>query len=255
MSDDAPAATEIVDQETTIPNTSPTDVTNEVTTPEFQSIVPQEYADKAWVQDVKDIDGFFKMANDMKSELGRRAEAAAPTAPDNVDAYQLSDPVDKDFQDAVKDLFLKNNVPVEMAKGLDADWAELVSKFAPNAEESDAEFSKMTDELFGSRADEAVQIAKGLLVEHTPEAFKDQVNGLDNKNLTIMAAVLDSIQAKYINEDDLPKGGDTVPGGISDIEKRAEAKRLMASPEFKSKSHPGHAEVAAKIDKLYQGIA
>ncbi len=254
MSDDAPAATEVANQETTIPNSTPTDTTPTPEAPTFESIVPAEFADKAWVQDVKNIDGFFKMADDMKSELGRRAEAAAPKAPETVEGYELSEPANPEFQAAIKDLFLKNGVPAEMAKGLDEGWNELVSKFAPNQEELDAEFAKMTDEVFGNRADEAVQIAKNLLAEHTPESMKDQVNALGNKELTIMASVLDSIQAKYINEDDLPRERGGASGAESADELRSRAKAIMATPEWSSKAHPGHAAAAAEVARIYDAI-
>lgn len=250
MSEETPIVTEVASLETTIPNTSPVDTPS---APDFNSIIPQEFAEKPWVKDVKDIDGFFKMADDMKSELGRRAETA-PAAPDSVDAYELSEPTDKEFQDSVKKMFLDNKVPPEMAKGLDAAWNELMAKRAPDPEAADAEFHKMTGELFGDRADEVMKTAKSLLSEHTPDSMTEQVNGLGNKELTIMAAVLDSIQDKFINEDDLPRGGAVVSGVKSNEEKRAEAKTLMATPEFKSKSHPSHDEVALKVAKLYESL-
>jgi hypothetical protein len=250
MSEEAPIATEVTSVETTIPNSAPTDTG---TSPDFQSIVPAEFVDKPWVKDVKDIDGFFKMANDMKSELGRRAETTVQ-GPESVDAYELGDPVNADFQNKVKEMFLKNGVSVELAKGLDADWNDIVSEFAPDQAQMDEDFHKRTGEVFGDRADEAVAVAKSLLTAHTPETMQDDVNGLGNKELTIMAAVLDSIQAKYINEDDLPRERGGATGVATSEERRAEAKSLMASDEWKNKSHPGHDAVALKVAKLYEGI-
>ena len=255
MSEETPIATEVISEETTIPNSVPTDTGAAPGAPDFQSIVPAEFADKAWVQDVKDIDGFFKMANDMKSELGRRAESSTPSAPESVDSYELGEPANKDFQDAMKGMFLKNGISVDQAKALDADYNEIISKFSPDTEALDAEFDKMTGELFGDRLDEVLNTAKNLLSEHTPESMKDQVNSLGNKELTIMASVLDSIQAKFINEDDLPRERGGASSSASPEAKRAEAKALMASPEWKNKSHPGHDAVAIKVQELYKGIA
>lgn len=256
MTEEAAVAIDTGGVETTIPNQTPVETPAESINPTFQDIVPQAYKDEAWIKDVKDIDGFFKMTGDMKSELGKRAEAS-PQAPENVDGYELSAPQEgsEDFQKAVKEMFLKNGVSSELAKALDADWNEMVQKFAPDKEALDADFDKRTEALFGDKTDDVLAKVKGLIAANTPESMVEDVNGLGNKEITILAAVLDNIDHKYISEDSLPRDGGPVPGQMSNEEKRAEAKKLIALPEAGDKSHPGHAAVQLKIDKLYEGIS
>lgn len=269
-----PAATTVPEGTTTggvatvIPVTTPS---TEAATVNISDIIPSDYADKAWVKDVVDIPGLFKMTDDLKSKLGERPagiphdnstpeeKAAFNKAfgvPENAEGYKLSDPIQghEDFQKRVRDIMLKNNVSQGQAEGLDSDWSELMKSLAPDPGAQDADFDKMATELFGDNKDKVLETSKALLEAHTkdlPDNIKDVFNGLSNDILVPLAAVLNSIQGKYINEDDIPSGG-TVPAGESAEAKQARGRSLMASPAWKDKFHADHAKVAAEVTAIYK---
>lgn len=260
-----PITTEVTGVEGTVPNITPTETPAPV---EFSNIVPESFSDKPWVKDVKDVEGLFKMTDDLKTKLGERPagipqndagnEAWAEFnkafgVPESGEEYQLSDPQEgaEDFQKQVRDMFLAAGVSQRQANMLDASFNKIMESLAPNPEANEAEFVKMTDEAFGNRKDTVLDNAKNLLEAHVPEAFKEHVNTLPNKELTILASVLDSIQQKYINESDIPPGGSTTSLGMSTEQKRARGIELMSSPAWKNKSHPQHAAVAEEVARIY----
>lgn len=268
----APEATTTNGVTLELPNTTPS---VEAPSVEFSSIIPESYADKAWVQDVKDIPGLFKMADDLKSKLGERAAGIphensteeekssfnkAMGVPEKAEGYELSKPIEghEDFQTRIKDLFLKANVSQNQAEALDAGWNDLMQQFAPDPEIQNADFDKMATEVFGDKKDTVLSNAKALLEAHSkdlPEGIKDAFNNLSNDILVPLAAVLNSIQGKYISEDDIPTGGGGAPAGASSEELRAEAVKIRSSEAWRDKFHEGHADAVARSEALYKRIA
>lgn len=264
MSEEQSVAAEVTGVETTMPTTTPP---VEATPTEFSSIIPAEYADKPWVQDIKDVETMFKMTDDLKSELGKRP-AGIPQedgdwtefnkafgVPETVEGYELSAPAEggEDFQKAMKDAALKLGMNQKQLSGMDEAFNKYGGNSEVDVEAQNVEFDKMVAETFGDRQEEVLKIAKGLIDAHTPDSFKADIDGLSNKHLTIMAAVLDGVQQKYISEDDLPKGEGQVPSGVSAQEKRAKGLALMSLPEYSDKSHPNHKNVLAQVDAIYRG--
>lgn len=232
---------------------------------DFSTIVPEAYAEKAWVQDVKDINGLFKMTDDLKSEMGKRP-AGVPQddgdwtefnktfgVPESGDKYDLPAPVEggEEFQTQIRALLHGADISQRQAAKLDAGFSKMLEGFAPDTEAQEAEFQKLASDTFGDRQEDVMKIAKGLLDENVPAGFEDHVGKMSNKDLVIMASVLDSVQRKYISEDDLPKGDAKLEVGMSDDEKRSEGRTLMALPEFSDKGHPNHAAIVAKVNRLY----
>ena len=256
---------EVIGTETTMANTTPVEAS---VAPEFASIVPAEYADKGWVKDIKDTNTLFKMTDDLKSELGKRP-AGIPQeggdwtefnkafgVPESAEGYELSAPQEggEGFQQSMREAALALGLSQKQMAGMDAAVNKFGAENAPEGQDpeaQDAEFEKMTAETFGERKDEALANAKALISAHTPEQFKDSIESMSNKDLTIMASVLDGIQQKYINADDLPKAGGAVSSGMTAEAKQAQGRALMAMPAFQDKMHPEHAAVAAQVKTLY----
>ena len=260
MSEDGTAES-ITGSEAVIPNIAPA-----VAPVDFSSIVPAEYADKPWVQDIKDTATLFKMTDDMKSEMGKRP-AGIPEAggdwgefnkalgvPDTVEGYELNAPAEggEGFQTAMKEAALALGLRPEQLAGLDAAVGKFNEANPTETAIDPVAFEQITAETFGERKDEVLETAKSLLEAHAPEQFKSSIDGLSNENLTIMASVLDSIQQKYISEGDIPKGdGAVTMGGMSSEAKIAEGTRLMSLPEYSDKGHPNHAEVFEKAGRMF----
>jgi len=269
MTDEVSTSTEITGVAGEVPFT---DLPSEPTAPVFADIVPADYKDAPWVQDVKDIPSLFKMTGDLKSEMGKRvggipqADATdeqwgefnkAFGVPEKGEGYELEAPTPamEEFQKGLRDIYLKHDISQRQAGGFNESLIDLMESFSPDSAVSDEEFSKISKEVFGDREEEALKIAKGLLTEmqaDLPESLKEVFDKLPNKQLLALAAGLDKIQSKYINADDLPRtDGASVSGAMTPEEKRAEGSRLMASPEYENMLHPGHKAVAARVRELY----
>ena len=268
MSDDAPIAVDNSSVSIDMPNHAPVETS---TAPNLADIIPADYADKPWVGDVKDINGLFKMADDLKSQMGKRPagipQADASTeewntfnkalgVPESVDGYEIDAPLEgmEDYQKGMGDLYLKLGLTPRQAQGLNEGNMDLLKDMTPDQDAQDAEFEKMTADHFGNRKEEAIQITEALLVENSkdlPEGLKDAFNGLPNKQLMAITAILDKFQSKYINSDDLPSTASSATTAVSAEERRQEGVAIMSSPEFQNKSHPGHAAAKAKVDAIY----
>ena len=125
----------------------------------------------------------------------------------------------------------------------------------PNAATVDAEFETLATDMFKDRKAAVLENGRLLLAENVPESLKAHVDGLDNKTLMVVSAVLDGIRAKYISEDVMPSADDIKGGGESVDELRQQARALMAKPEYTSKSHKDHAVVKSEVDGIYTRIA
>lgn len=268
---EAPIATDNVSSTTTIP-TLPTPLT---TAPLLSEIIPAEFKETAWVKDLKDVEGLFKMTGDLKTKLGERPagiphENSSPEekaafnklmgVPENSGEYKLSEPVKghEDFQNKVKEILFKHNLSQDQAGGLEADWNELMAQMQPNPEAQDTEFDTMATSLFGDKKEGVLKNANALLADNAkdlPAEFKDAFNNLPNKILIPLAAVLDNIQKKFINEDDLPGGGNAVNNTVSHEALRAEAIQIRSSEAWKSTFHAGHAAAVARSNEIYKIIA
>ena len=269
MTDEVSTSTEITGVSAEVPFTS---LPEESTAPVFADIVPEAFKDTPWVQDVKDIDGFFKMTGDLKSEMGKRPAGipqsdATPEqwgefnkafgVPEKGDGYELEAPTPamEEFQKGLRDIYLKHDISQRQAGGFNESLIDLMESMSPGAAVTDEEFDTMSKEVFGDREKEALAVAKGLLAENTkdlPEAYQKIIDDLPNRQLVAMAAVLDKIQSKYINADDLPRtDAASVSGAMTPEEKRAEGSRLMRLPEYSDALHPGHAAVVAKTREMY----
>jgi len=244
----------------------------EPTTPDFKDIIPKDDVDKPRGRDVKDVDGFFKMTDDLKSEMGKRP-AGIPQSdaseeqwgefnksfgvPSEAAGYQLEDATEgmQEYNKLSREAYLKAGISQRQAAILHESNIDILEQLAPDAAAQDAEFDELTKETFGDRKVSVMSVAEGLLAEMTegmPEAFKDVFNNLPNKQLVAIAFGLDKFQSKYINSDDLPsKDATTTSTAMTSEDKRREGVKLMASPEWGDKSHPGHAAAAARVKELY----
>lgn len=262
---------EVIDNssvQTTIANTTPTPAP-EAGAVDLASIIPEAYSDKPWVKDVKDIDGLFKLTDGLKSEIGKRPggipqETATDEVkkafyselgvPDSVEGYELAAPQEgaEEFQSQMKETMYKLNLTADQAKGLDAAYNELVAAMTPDAETLNADFDKLAEDTLGERRDEVLATAKHLLAENTkelPPEMQEHISNLPNKELIIMASVLDQVNQKYIREDAIPAGGNSAAASQGSARERGYA--LMQTDAWKDKSHPNHAETAAEVKRLY----
>lgn len=243
----------------------------------FEKMVPQEYQDKPWIKETKDLPSLLKRTDGLISELGKKPagipqENAKPEewnafnkawgVPEKPEEYDLGEipkeiPKNEVFEKGMREAMQKAGLNKRQAKVMSAEYhnslVALLKEQGLAAEKNDTDFEKLAVDTFGDRKDKALANGKALLAKYTekaPDAVKAQIAKMPNESLISMAMVLDGIVKDYIKEDQLPngKGG----GAQTPDEKRAEARKLMASPAYSDANHPEHAATVEKVNSLYK---
>jgi len=129
---------------------------------------------------------------------------------------------------------------------------DLAANKSPEA--LDADFDKVSKEVFGERDEEVMKVGKALISENVPEALADKVEGLSNDALLVLAGVLDNIQSKYISEDDLPRPQNTTTSALSKEDISAKASTIMKSEAWRNSFDPGHDAAVAEVNRLYSQL-
>lgn len=248
----------------------------------FDQLVPEEYRDKPYLKDAiekGDIKEVFAKLDGAQKLIGQRPAGIpaddAPAEewekfydsmgrPEDPKGYEFEVPegVDRDeeFEGEVKQIFHKHGLTPKQALGVqkefDALLADTLEKKGAAQKQLDKDFNKLSTEVFGDeRVDAALSEAKALIGKYTPEKMKGHVENLSNENLIVLASVLDGINRDYISEDQ--GGGGSPSGGTPESVEglRAEARKLMAKPEYSDSFKTGHKEVANRVTAIYKRIS
>jgi len=256
----------------TIPNTNTPEAQE---FPEFKTLVPKDYAEKGWVGEIKDVPAFFKMFDDQKIALSRRAggvpdwETASdeekasfnkalgvPEAPEGYEITRIEgQEVNEKWEGQVKDLFHKSGLSTRQAKAMETGFNELVTglqaEMGVNAQKSDEEFDKLAKEVYGENEELALKITKGYIDKLTPDSLKDGVDDLSNRDLLRLSSVIFAMHKEYVGEDKLPDDFDEVELGLNQADKIAKGTALMASDAYKDWQHPDHKNTVEKVNAYF----
>ncbi len=263
----------VTSAQTTTPITNQGGDPSKESLPEFSKIIPEEFREKAYLKDVDSVDKLFSKLDASQKLIGERPggipnENASQEEwdkfyktfgrPESSDKYEFKkidlpegyNSPDEAFEKSIRELFFKAGASQKQASVLQEGFDNLLlDKFKTQNDQ----FETLSQEVFGSKKDEAMQKAHSMLDEHTPDVLKDKLNSLNNESLVIMAGVLNKIHDKYIREDGLPSGGHGSPA-TSEKELREEAKKLMLSDAYRQPMHSSHDETRKKINDIYQRI-
>lgn len=245
----------------------------------LESIVPAEYKDKPWVQEIKDVSGLFKRFEDNHTALSRRpagipqdnapeAEwdafnkaAGVPEKPEDYDFSILDrdfSDQDKAFHESVRGILKSAGISKRQFAKLIPAFDEMTRKQAEaqevaqkkSTEELDQQFDKVTNEKYGDRKQAIFDRARKFFEEYSDPNLKMDLAGLPNNVLVGLVDFVNNVYEKHVSEDTIPSGGGSVPGQTLE-EKKAEGARLMASKEYQDPFHPEHARVRKKVDELF----
>lgn len=251
------------------------ETTLEVTTdpappPEFASLIPEEFKDKPWVQDVKDIPALFKMMDDTKAAIGQRAggipQDTAPEedwtkfnksfgVPEKAEDYKFAEPpegeeVHEEFQKGMATLLYKAGVSQRQLNVLEPGFNELATKLTGDSEQANTDFDKLAQDTFGTREEEVMKNGKALIAKYIPEGMRELQESISNENLIILAGVLDGITKEYISEDQIPTGGAAV-GPVTTEDKRTKGTALMNEKAYLDPFHPDHGRMVKEVNNLF----
>jgi hypothetical protein len=222
----------------------------------FRALLPAEISAKPYMKDVNTFGDFVKKFDGAQSLLGQRtipddkSDPAAwkdfhsKVAPKTAEEYK--------FPDAIEGLdpaFVKNAAeskairPLLLAAGLSNYQANILLpgflkmiKGAEAAETTrkDTEFAKLSTDLFGGNKEAIVTNAKKFMATHIPENVRPLLEGMDEKQLTVLLAVTDGMAKKFTGEDPFRGTGAAGGGGGAETKDQlvAQMQAIMREPAY-----------------------
>ena len=241
----------------------------------FIDSIPTEFRDRPYLKDVADMPSLLKKLDGAQQLIGKRPagipdDKAAPEdwakffkylgRPDVPDEYELKGPNDvkmpPEMEKNIRALFHKTGMTKKQASAVFSGYMDLLAgdkaAVAKQKADTEASFDKLTKETFGADQDKALERARSMINKYAPN-FRGHLDKASNEVLVALAATIQGIHRDYIKEDGLSTN---VSSGFGDNEStlRSEARVIMASPEFQSKMHPGHAQAAQKLKDIYARV-
>lgn len=251
--------------------------------PTLKEVVPQDLHDREYLKPLLGLEQtpetfaqVFKKLDGAESLLGKRPAIPGKDAKDEdfdkfFEQFRPEKPedyvipisegatADQGFLKAVRQAFHAGKISRVQASGFLKAMTEhgaAVQKAAQEAQKKkDLEFDALAKAALGEQNKPVMERVKKLIKENAPAAVQDQLERLDDKNLVLMAGVIDSIIKKYVPEDKLNGKGPDGSGGSGAKDKREEAKKLMASKAYTNWQDPEHESTVAKVNELYKEIA
>lgn len=235
--------------------------------------VPDAYKDKPYLKGVDSIDKVFSMLDGAQSMIGKRPAGipAADAPQEEWDKFyeaagRPKTPAEYKFEaaegmkhdeklvSAMQAAMHKEGLSAKQALGVqkafDSALAEVLKEKGIQAQQQDQNFDALAAKVFGADRDKILAQSKALIDKHATPELKPLLGEMSNEQLVAFAGVLNNIQKMYIKEDvapgSLPSGTGMTPDQVS-----AEARKLMATPEYTNPFHAGHNEMVKKVADLY----
>lgn len=231
--------------------------------------IPEEFKEAPWAQKYKTPEDFFNGIDNMNKMLGKKeiiegikapGEDATDEdwqnfykqigAPEEQSAYELAIELENPLFDVdqsaegFKELAHKNGLTQKQAQGLFKDYAELTNgRLKELQEKNQVDPVKVTQDLWGKESEQNLAMAKRAA---THLGIGDD---LDKAGISTNPLVLQLAKAlgETLKEGTVKDGGDST--GKSSEELLAEAKKLQASPEYRSDQ-----KVYDRVDQIYQQV-
>lgn len=186
-------------------------------------------------------------------EITKFHEALRPAKADDYEIAFGENP-DKDFIKTFREAAFEAGASKRTAKVL---TDKLMPFFKGRAEAHAAEMAKMETEYatfakdaMGEGWDKRQGRVMAAIKELAPEGAKKFIDKLNNNDMALMVATIDSVLKKYAKEDDFvaPPGGG---GGGQDKEALVtELKTLYANPAYKDFTKPDSAKVRKRVEEI-----
>lgn len=248
---------------------------------DIKTLIPADYRDREYLKDVDSVDKLFKKLDGAQKLIGQRPagipQENAPQEewdkfykslgrPEKSEEYDLKPNeelvkamgMDDKLAAGVKDLFYKAGLNKKQAEAIQKGYETLLltahKETLAQRKAQDESFGKLAETTFGKDADKVLTTSRALLEAHTPAAVKPHLDKLSNEHLIILAGVLDSIQKKYIKEDELPAGGTPPAGAGAEADIRKQARELMSTPAYRDQFHKDHQKTVEEVNRLYSSI-
>lgn len=257
-------------------------MTGEQTPPAFDTLIPEEFKNETYLSDIKALPvgpdsykALFKKLHGAQTLIGKKTGIPEANAtpeevdkfygalrPAKLDDYEFPAPKGGSQQNpeilkAIKGIFHDAGLSKSQAAKLSAKFEEFATaQNAPAleaAKKMDAEFAEMTAKTFGAENAKVLERSRTLLATLTPDTLKPYLIKLPNESLVVLSAVMESVRAKFMKEDNMDgAGGGGAPTDENAL--REEAKTLQASDAWKNFQHKDHEAAKKRVSEIYAAI-
>lgn len=247
----------------------------------FRALLPAEIQAKPYAKEINNFGDFVKKFDGSQTLLGQRnapapedpdekwAEFHGKTRPEKADAYVIPEipGVPPEFVKKVaegpllRSLLHKAGASPYQAKILSSEIMTILFKANSDMEKEttaavaakDASFTKMAGELFGDQKDNILANGKKYLATHLPENVRPLLEGMSEKELTVVLAATDGMARKFTGEDPFRGGGGSGGGGGETKDQLvAQMQAIMKEPAYADplKDKVKNADLNARMDVI-----
>jgi len=242
----------------------------------FRALLPEDIRSKPYAKDINTFGDLAKKYDGAVSLLGQRAapidtdppekwkDFHSKLAPKTAEEYKFPETIDgvdsKFIKGAAEGKLLR---PLLHAAGVSPYQANLLFsgflKMVSQAEgvektAKDAAFIKLSGELFGDQKETITTNAKKFLATHVPANILPLLEGMDEKQMTILLAATDGMAKKFTGEDPFRGGGAGTGSGGGETKEQliGQMQAIMKDPAYSDpfKDKPKYVELNAKMEGI-----
>lgn len=256
---------------------------------DITTIIPEEYKNKPYIQNIKSAEDFFKQFDNAQQLIGKKTigvpdenateedwekfrQALRPEKPEDYafetkplgEGYELFDKQVEEmmtpaFKSGLQNIFHKRGLDKQTAAGIVEDYNKLfftehkamVDEANNHRMQQDKLFDDLSAKHFGANKDQAVEQASKIVTSVIPEDVKGLLPLIPAEALVVLGSALLAQQKKY-GVEDKPVG--SVAQGQSIEHKETEYKKIIASDAFKNWMHPEYQATRSKAEALASEI-
>ncbi len=198
--------------------------------------VPEAYKDRGYLKDVNSIEDVYKKLDGAQQLIGQKVTFPTEDStdeqrmsfnrsagmPEKAEGYTFETINDvernPEVDDKIKQIFHEAGISGKAATKIQKGYENFLNEsFVKQQELNDEQFDNLSTEILGDRSEEVLASSKQLIEENLPPKLVESFKNLPNEALVTMAAVLDSVKQKYINEDNINDKINT-PGHQPDLD-------------------------------------
>lgn len=236
----------------------------------FQSFIPEEYADKPYMEKFKEPDTFFKAFDNLQKMQGRPAIPTENSSkeewdqfynqlgrPQEPSAYRelipeglgVDDELFNEFSGMAHELGLTKTQVQKLIEYDASRQQKYMESQRQQQEQLGKDFDTQAQKMFGEKWEQVIDRTGALARKFAPEGTMEKMMQTDNPSLLAFMSILDGISKEYLSEDTFTSSGATTPQMDPDAINN-EIKKLMAEQYHQSVVDPKFKENQKRIKEL-----
>lgn len=265
------------DPNKTTEGTSDNSNTTDNTTVDFKTLIPEEYKDKPFLQNITDLNSLLKSYENAQQLIGKKTIGIPDEKtsvedrenfyrklgkPENIDDYALEhtyvkifgEEKGKNYDKKLKEVFHKNNLTSEQAKSVHIQMADLAKEietdYVNQLQSKELEITNSIKNTIGSEIDAVSSKATAVIEKFVDKNIQDIiVKNLDEKSKLVLSSVLSKVYDNFLSSDKLPdKNMLTSLENLATI--KSEITKLFSHEAYYNPQHPEYQIVRKKMEDL-----